>query len=60
MPSGVVPMGLRILAFSAGGRFQWGLLAIHKIREPNMTSKRPRQLTKVASGGDVLYAGFFL
>lgn len=25
-----------------------------------MTSKRPRQLTKVASGGDALYAGFFL
>lgn len=25
-----------------------------------MTSKRPRQLTKVASGGDALYVGFFL
>lgn len=60
VPSGVAPMGLRILAFSAGGRFQWGLLAIHKISEPNMTSKRPRQLTKVASGGDALYAGLFL
>lgn len=59
-PSGVPPMGRRTLAFSSGGRFQWDLLAIHKISAPNMTSKRPRQLTKVASGGDALYAGFFL
>lgn len=60
VPSGLAPMGLRILAFSAGGRFQWGLLAIHKISEPNTTSKTPRLLTKFASGGDALYAGFFL
>lgn len=42
------------------GRFQDARVAIQRIRAPKTARRRPRKLTKSASGGESLYLGLLL